>query len=166
MQWDYDRGMAAIHAAREAENKAKRDAAAAQKKLDEYETAKLSDQQRIEKERDDAKAEVARIQAENRRLALQSAVERAATTLGFADVDDAYGHIVLHPDKVEYADDGAPKNVEHILKALLEAKPHLKAGTAGGGVPATPRTQDTQSREQQVQQVGQKLAASGRYPKL
>lgn len=168
--WDYERGMAAIKAARDAENKAKRDAAAKetalQKKIDEYESAKLTDQQKIEKERDEAKAALAKVQEDNRRIALQAAVERTATKLEFADVDDAYGHIVLHPDKVEYNDDGSPKNIESVLKALLEAKPHLKAGAAGGGVPSTPRPQDAQSREQQVQSVGQKLAASGRYPKL
>lgn len=165
--WDYERGMRAIKDARDAENKAKRDAAAVQKKLDEYDTAKLTDQQRLEKERDDAKAELVRIQAENRRLALQTAVERAATKLGFADSEDAYAHVMLNPDKVEYDDDGSsPRNVESILNALLDAKPHLKAGEGGGGVPATPRNQDTQSREQQVAKVSQRLAASGRYPHL
>lgn len=170
-EWDYDRGMAAIKAARDAENKAKRDAAAKeaalQKRLDEYETAKLTDQEKLAKERDAAQAALAHVQADNRRIALQAAVERTAAKLGFADTDDAYGHILLHPDKVEYADDGAPVNIEPVLNALLEAKPHLKAGAGGGGgVPPTPRTQDTQSREQQVAKVEQKLAASGRYAKL
>jgi hypothetical protein len=164
-----------LRANREAERKARRDAAALQKQLDEAQAklkevddAKLSEQERAQKDLETARAERDRLHAENRRLLLQSTVERVAAKLGFADPEDAYAHVVLNPTRIEYGDDGAPTNVESVLKALLEAKPHLKAGTgaAGGGVPATPRAHDTQSREQQIEEKRQKLAASGQYAPL
>lgn len=56
---------------------------------------------------------------------LKSAVQRAASKLGFADPDDAMR--LLDPAEIEYSDDGRPRNLDHLLGDLVRTKPYLKS---------------------------------------
>ena len=76
-----DAGKRAIAAARERANKAEADLRAANTRLQEYETAKLTDQQRLEKERDDARTDATSTRA---MLDRYEAAEAAGLPLSWA----------------------------------------------------------------------------------
>jgi deoxyribodipyrimidine photolyase len=97
--------------------------AAAEKKVTEHEDAKLSEQDRLQKRATELEAAVQQAQAAERTLRTRLAVERAAHGLRFVDVADAYA--LLDAGAIEYGEDGEPKNVDTLLKALVKAKPYL-----------------------------------------
>jgi deoxyribodipyrimidine photolyase len=97
--------------------------AAADRKVQEHEDAKLSEQDRLQKRATELEAAVQQAQAAERTLRTRLAVERAAHGLRFVDVADAYA--LLDQGAIEYGEDGEPKNVDTLLKALVKAKPYL-----------------------------------------
>jgi hypothetical protein len=112
--------------------------AAAEKKVTEHEDAKLSEQDRLQKRAAELEAAVQQAQAAERTLRTRLAVERAAHGLRFVDVADAYA--LLDQGAIEYGEDGEPKNVDTLLKALVKAKPYL----AQPEQPAAPTTPEYQ----------------------
>lgn len=64
-------------------------------------------------------------------LATQYEVATVATRLGIVDPDAAYRLVDL--SKLEYGEDGKPKNVEAVLKEMIGQKPYL----VGSGTSAT-----------------------------
>lgn len=127
--FDKDRAMHTIRTLREAEKEGKRaarerdDLAARLKAL---EDEKLTDQQKIEKERDELKADQARWAEERKDTALRLAVFEKKDDLGIADASLALAALKTdYADRVVYAADGKPENLDDILTELLEAKPLL-----------------------------------------
>jgi hypothetical protein len=112
--------------------------AAAEKKVTEHEDAKLSEQDRLQKRATELEQQVQQAQAAERTLRTRLAVERAAHGLRFVDVADAYA--LLDQGAIEYGEDGEPKNVDTLLKALVKAKPYL-AQPEQPAAPATPEYQ-------------------------
>jgi hypothetical protein len=83
-------------------------------------------------------AELERAQAdwerERQEIMLQRHIENAAVKLGIIDTEAAWKLIDLK--EVDFDDDGKPKNVEALLKALIQKKPYLAnnlARNAGAG---------------------------------
>ena len=160
---------------RQAAAEAKREAAAARKERDalkaekdQRDQADLTETQRAAAERDRYKEQAETLSEKYARLQLEREIERTAGKLGFADVEDATAYLTLHASEIERDDDGAPTNIEKLLKALLERKPHLKSGGdgKGGGIPNTPKPQDTKSREELIAENRRRLAESGQYARM
>lgn len=106
---------------------ASHEAAALKAKLDELETASLSEQERIVKERDDLLAEKAKWAQDQQDTNLRLAVYSKQTELGIADADIALA--LLDKNAIVW-ENGQPTNITDTLTALLEAKPLLKGVTA------------------------------------
>lgn len=77
--------------------------------------AQLADLQKGITERDE------RLKAQE----LRSAVQQSASKLGFVDADVAVR--LLDPAAIEYTEDGRPRNLDHLLGAMLRERPYLKA---------------------------------------
>lgn len=111
---------------------ARREAAGYRTKLSGYEEAETKARQAQMSEQEKLQAQIAELQKgiteRDERLKaqdLRDAVHREATRLGFADPDDAMR--LLEAGSIEYAEDGRPKNLGHLLGELARAKPYLKA---------------------------------------
>ncbi|MCR4338819.1 MAG: hypothetical protein NUW01_02915, partial [Gemmatimonadaceae bacterium] len=134
-EFDAPRAKALIDKLRLAEKQGKTDAKAladATAKLAAIETAALSEQEKVAKERDDLKAGFTALEATNRENAVKLAVFSKQAEMGIADSDLALA--MLDRSAIEYDDAGQPTNVGDLLTALLDAKPILK------GTPAKPPT--------------------------
>lgn len=142
-EFDKDRAMATIRTLREEVKQAKaaaKDAADLKDRLDAIEAEKLTEQERIQKERDEAMERNRALEATNRENAVKLAVFSAQQEKGLADADLALA--ALDRTKIEFGADGQPTNVGELLDDLLERKPLLKQGppkpppvppTDGGG---------------------------------
>lgn len=87
---------------------------------DAAEAAKLSEVERERKGREQAEAEARQWQAR----VVNDRLTQAAHKLGIVDPEVA---VSLIHDKLEFGDDGLPKNSDEQLRALLKAKPYLAA---------------------------------------
>lgn len=137
-EFDRERAMATITKLREKEkagDKAAKERDALQAKLDAIEKEKLSESERVVKERDDALQAGTRKDAELQDLRLKLAVHERAGELGIADAELALA--ALDRSELEYGEDGRPTNLDAALTALLERKPILK------GQPSTPKVPST-----------------------
>ena len=85
----------------------------------------LTEAQRLQQRADEAEKKAQANEARVKDTLLRLDVERQARKLSIVDEDAAYR--LLDPTKIEYGDDGAPKNVEQLLKDLTTAKPYLIA---------------------------------------
>lgn len=133
-------------------------------KLKAHEDAKLSETEKLTKKVADLEASITERDTKHRALLIRAEVERQARTLGIVDEDAAYR--LLDLDALAFGDDGAPTNVEKLLKALLEAKPYLKATDAPRpGVPPTPRPNGNAAADK-IQENRQKLQATGAYARF
>jgi len=95
-------------------------------KIAEFETAKLTDAEKIAARLADAEKRASDAEGRSRDTGTRIAVERAARKLNFVDEDDAYR--LLDATKIEFdKTTGLPTNVDAILEALAKAKPHLIA---------------------------------------
>lgn len=110
----------------------RREAAEYRKRLRELETkvkadedAKLTETERLQNK----VAEYERLQADHERerqeWALRRAVDTAAAKLGIIDADAAYK--LLDLAELEFAESGAPKNLDKVLANLVKARPYLVA---------------------------------------
>lgn len=107
-----------------------KDLEAAQSKAEE---AKLSETERLTKRAADLERELAdRDRAIQERTVLARTVE-AAARLGFRNPELAYR--LLDQAELDFGEDGQPKNVEKLLRALLDKEPYLAkaSGDFGGG---------------------------------
>lgn len=96
--------------------------------------ADLSETEKLTKRISELEAERTQLLArEQERTVHLSAVE-AATRLGFRSPELAFR--LVDQSAIEYREDGTPKNVERLLKELLEREPYLARATTpdyGGG---------------------------------
>lgn len=166
--FDRDRAMRTIEALRTEV----KDAKALKKQVDEltakvsaHESEKLSESEKLAKKVTDLEAGIAARDSTLRTIRIRSEVERQARTLGIVDEDAAYR--LLDLDALTFDEDGKPTNAEKLLKALLEAKPYLKAPEQGTrpGVPATPRP-NGQTPDQKVDETRRILAQTGNYSRF
>lgn len=145
-----------------AENRKK--AATAEAKLKEQDDAKLSETERLQKERDEFKAKAEQAEEHSRATLVEADIRVLASTMKFADLDDPLGAIKL--DSVEFDANGKPTNVKKLLEELAKAKPHwIKADErTAPGVPDTPRSNGgPKSSADAVRQEVESMRATGRY---
>jgi DNA repair exonuclease SbcCD ATPase subunit len=126
---------------------ANRESADRRKKLEAFEKAEqdrakkdLSEVERLKGQVAELDKRARELEAERETMIIRSAVERAATALGFHSAEDAYQLADL--SGVEIDEDGKVSNVDQALKALVKARPYLvrvvdkpdtNAGATGGG---------------------------------
>lgn len=109
-----------------------RDDAAA--KLKTLEDAQLSEADKLKKQAEEATGKVTAAEARVRETLTRMEIERTARRLNIVDEDAAFR--LLDASAIQYGEDGAPKNVQTLLEALVKAKPYLvgaEGGAAGGG---------------------------------
>lgn len=104
------------------------------------ENASLSELQLAHKRVAELEQQASEFQVREQDRSVRLAAVEAATRLNFRNPDLAYR--LLERSEVEYADDGHPKNVQALLKAVLERDPYLaktaQADFGGGQRGATP----------------------------
>jgi len=136
--FDKERAMALIaklrDEAKDAKAKAK-DAGEMKSRLDAIEAEKLTESERLQKERDEAVAARTTIDNERREDRIRLAVYGQRDELGLASADLAIA--ALDRSQVQFDEQGQPTNVADLLSALIEREPILK------GTPATPRVPPT-----------------------
>ncbi len=138
-EFDKERALATIRKLRESEKLAKQYAKELESlrgQLKQHEEAKLSETERL-------RQRVAELQGESKAKAItiqekvtKYSVMLAAQKLGIVDPEAAYK--LLDPSDIEYDDDGEPKNIEKLLRSMLEKRPYLAGGTGGSGNPTNP----------------------------
>ena len=127
-EFDKDRAMKTIRTLRE-------EAKAAVKQIKEMETlrarvkeiddAKLSEQERLTKRAEEAETKLTQAQRQTQDRINRYEVQLQASRLGIVDPDAAVK--LLDWDRLEYAADGTPKDVDAALKALIADRPYLAA---------------------------------------
>lgn len=158
--FDRDRAMRTIETLRQHEKDAKRlqrELADAQARLKAIDDEKLSETERLTRQKAELEAALQAERTRVREMAIRVAIEREAHKQGAVDPDV----IVALVDRaaIEVADDGEVKGHARAVKALLEDKPYLKAGAPYSGpaaIPQTPRPSGQQgvSREKDEQELG------------
>lgn len=98
----------------------------AQKKADD---AKLSETERLKKEADEAKTRADQAEQKSRARVARAEVLTAATEASFHKPSLAFD---LIKDKIEYDDDGEPKNVAALIERLATDNPFLIKSEGGG----------------------------------
>lgn len=111
---------------------ARREAASFRTELKRYQDAEAQSKQAAMSETEKLQAQLAELtrgveerDARIKAMDLRAAVNRSASKLGFADPEDALS--LLDASAIEYAEDGKPRNLDHLLGDLIRAKPYLKA---------------------------------------
>lgn len=135
---DPARAKALIDKLREKEkagDKAAKELAAAQAKLDAIEAEKLTEAERLQKERDEAVAARTALDSERREDRIRLAVYGQRDALGLASADLAIA--ALDRSQVQFDDQGQPTNVADLLTALIEREPILKGTPAKPAIPST-----------------------------
>lgn len=99
------------------------------------EDAKRSESERLVKQVADLEAANASLLAQGQERAVRLSTVEVASRLGFRNPEVAYR--LLDKADIDFDDIGQPKNVEKLLKALLDKEPYLArtngAGDFGGG---------------------------------
>lgn len=104
-----------------------------------HEEAKLSETERLQKRLAELEREHAAWQRERQEHTLKYETMLAASRLGIVDPEAAYR--LLDLTKLEFDEDGNPKNLDKALQELLKAKPYLAGhAAAGAGSPTNPAT--------------------------
>ena len=102
-----------------------------------HEEAKLSESERLQKRLAELEREQAAYQRERQERTLKYETMLAASKLGIVDPEAAYK--LLDLTRIEFDEDGTPRNIEAALKELLKAKPYLAAQPAAiSGSPTNP----------------------------
>jgi len=102
-----------------------------------HEEAKLSETERLQKRLAELEREQAAYQRERQERTLKYETMLAASKLGIVDPEAAYK--LLDLTRIEFDEDGTPRNIEAALKELLKAKPYLAAQPAAiSGSPTNP----------------------------
>lgn len=105
------------------------------------EDAKLSEADQLKKKLAELEAAAAQSAKVRQEQTTRYEVMLAASKLGIVDPDAAYR--LLDQSTLEYGEDGAPKNIEAALKAMVGGKPWLVGGTGSGGSAANPNATKT-----------------------
>lgn len=126
-------------------------AAEAEARLKAHEDEKLSEAERQTKRIAELEAENQRLAADRRERLIRAEIRVQASAEGFSDPDDAWR--LLDPAAIEADEQGEPKNVGALLKALAKAKPYLLRKPAAEGVPATPKADGKLSDEERARQA-------------
>jgi len=98
------------------------------------EEAKMTEQERLQKRLSELERAQADWERERHEIMLQRHIENVAAKLGIVDPEAAWKLIDLK--EVDFDDDGKPKNIEALLKTLIQKKPYLAnnfARSAGAG---------------------------------
>jgi hypothetical protein len=127
---------------------AETDKAAALAQVATFENEKLSDKERLEKERDEARALAAGATTANMDLALKYDVAILSQKLGVVDSSTALA-VLLAEKKGEIVwENGVPTNTEALLSTLLETRPFLKGTPAVVQTPSTIQTNPSGNSQQ------------------
>jgi hypothetical protein len=105
-----------------------------EQKVQEHETAKLSEAEKLQKRLAELEREQANYQRERQERTLKYEVMLAASRMGIADPEAAYK--LLDLASIEFEEDGTPKNVEKALRDLIAKRPYLAGGTGSPTNPA------------------------------
>lgn len=135
-------GLSALKRERELREAAEGREKALAKALKTYEDAQKTDVQKATDRIAELERENADLVARAQESTVRMAVLDAATRLGFRSPELAYR--ALDRTLIEFKDDGTPRNVDKLLRELLEREPYLgKPGTDFGGGPRgqTPTSQ-------------------------
>jgi hypothetical protein len=164
--FDRDRAMRTIETLREQEKAAKRlqrELEQAQARLKAIDEEKLSETERLTRQKAELEAALEAERARGRDLAIRAAIEREAHKQGAVDVEIVLA--VVDRRAIEVDEDGQVKGAGKAVKDLLEAKPLLRDGAPySGAIPNTPRPSgQTLTRDQQIEQAQKELQAGGRY---
>lgn len=117
-----------------------------EQKVQEHETAKLSETEKLQKRLAELEREQANYQRERQERTLKYETMLQASRLGIVDPEAAYR--LLDLTKIEFDEDGTPKNVEQALKELLKAKPYLVAQqSAAASSPTNPARTTTSDND-------------------
>ena len=103
-----------------------------------HEEAKLSESERLQKRLAELEREQAAYQRERQERTLKYETMLAASKLGIVDPEAAYK--LLDLTRIEFDEDGTPRNIEAALKELLKAKPYLAAQPTSGSPTNPART--------------------------
>lgn len=104
-----------------------------------YEEARLSETERLQKRLAELERELTHIQQERQERILRYETMLAAQRLGIVDPEAAYR--LLDLSSLEYDDAGQPTNLEQALKQLVAKKPYLAGqGQLSAGAPTNPAT--------------------------
>lgn len=104
--------------------------------LDKIQESQLSEQEKLQKKLAELERERESWQRERQERTLKYETMLTASRLGIVDPEAAYR--LLDTAKLEFAEDGTPKNLEQALKELLKAKPYLAQPAASAGSPTNP----------------------------
>lgn len=99
--------------------------------------AELTESERLKKTAEESTQKVSQLEQRLRRNELSLAIEREGRKLNLIDGEMA---VLLIESKVQFDDEGKPKNVAELLTQLLKDKPFLVGGqapTPGAGASAT-----------------------------
>jgi hypothetical protein len=111
------------------------------------ESEKLSTQEKLEKRLADLQRTHDDAIRQNQERTINYEVRLQAAQLGIADPNDAVK--LLDWSEIEYDDNGAPTNVDDLLKTLVKAKPYLvvRKPVTSGGATNPPRSATTAPKE-------------------
>lgn len=110
---------------------------AAKTRLTELERAQMTEADRIKADAADKGEKLTAAEAALRQERIERLVERSARKLNVVDEDAALR--LLDHSKIEFGEDGVPKNIDALLGQLVKDKPYLVAQEArSGGSPALP----------------------------
>lgn len=99
-----------------------------QERVQKFEQSQMTEQQRLEAERDAEKNRAAAAEDSLKTARLENAVLAAAASLNFHNPGLAAEVIVARKDRVEFDKDGRPTNVEALLKDMVAKEPYLVRG--------------------------------------
>src|SRR5258708_3817763 len=113
---------------------ARRDAAKYRADLQKFQDAQLTAEQKRERDFEQAQKSATDAQRELQELRLTRAIERKAAAFNLINPEIAAR--LLNRSELEFDDAGAPKNLDKLLTALIQAEPYLVA--AANGQPQQP----------------------------
>jgi len=100
-----------------------------EQKVQEHETAKLSEAEKLQKRLAELEREQATYQRERQERTLKYETMLTASKLGIVDPEAAYKPLDLA--SIEFEEDGTPKNIERALRDLIAKRPYLASAAAG-----------------------------------
>ena len=134
----------------------------AEAKVQEHETASLTETERLQKRLADLEREQSAYQRERQERTVRYEVMLAASRLNIIDPDAAYR--LLDLAALTFDDEGMPTNIDEALKGLLKARPYLQAQIQTGQVGATNPGKDSTGHTETDAQRRARLFGGGGDP--
>ena len=100
-----------------------------EQKVQEHETAKLSEAEKLQKRLAELERQQAEHERERQERTLKYETMLTASKLGIVDPEAAYK--LLDLASIEFEEDGTPRNIEKALRELIAKRPYLAGGAAG-----------------------------------